>query len=214
VTPCWNVVGVRGDRSCEQLAEHVHCRNCPVYSSAARELLDRSSAAGDVAAATRHFAKAKADDQEIRQSLMIFLADGEWLALSAATVIEVAEMRPIHSLPHRRGGVVLGLTNVRGELLTCASLSRLLQSASAHAASQAATRKRLLVLRFGDLRVACPADDVHGLERVTARELSEVPATVSSASVRHTRAVLSWQGRTVGVIDELLLSSALRRSLS
>ena len=34
--------------------------------------------------------------------------------------------RLIHSLPHRRQGIVLGLVNVRGELLICVSLARLL----------------------------------------------------------------------------------------
>ena len=32
---CWNKIGVRGDGSCPELARHVHCRNCPVYSASA-----------------------------------------------------------------------------------------------------------------------------------------------------------------------------------
>src|SRR5262245_23179704 len=37
---CWRTIGVRGDHSCPELAEHVHCRNCPVYSAAALTVLD------------------------------------------------------------------------------------------------------------------------------------------------------------------------------
>ncbi|MFO6078862.1 hypothetical protein ACLBUY_12210, partial [Pseudomonas aeruginosa] len=41
VDDCWNRIGVHGDKSCERLAEHVHCRNCEVYAAAATYLLDR-----------------------------------------------------------------------------------------------------------------------------------------------------------------------------
>ncbi len=41
VDDCWNRIGVRGDKTCERLAEHVHCRNCPVHAAAANRLLDR-----------------------------------------------------------------------------------------------------------------------------------------------------------------------------
>ena len=32
---CWRRIGVAGDRTCPELAQHVHCRNCPVYAGAA-----------------------------------------------------------------------------------------------------------------------------------------------------------------------------------
>jgi len=35
---CWRRIGVSGDRSCPELAQHVHCRNCPVYAGAAQRL--------------------------------------------------------------------------------------------------------------------------------------------------------------------------------
>ena len=41
ITDCWNKIGVRGDSSCRELEEHVHCRNCPVHAAAAVALLDR-----------------------------------------------------------------------------------------------------------------------------------------------------------------------------
>jgi len=40
IDDCWNEIGVRGDRSCPRLKEHGHCRNCPVFSSAAAVRLD------------------------------------------------------------------------------------------------------------------------------------------------------------------------------
>ena len=43
---CWNKIGVRGDGSCPELERHAHCRNCPVYSAAAAQLLDAELPAG------------------------------------------------------------------------------------------------------------------------------------------------------------------------
>lgn len=40
-----NRIGIHGDRSCPLLEEHIHCRNCAVYSAAATRLLDRYSLA-------------------------------------------------------------------------------------------------------------------------------------------------------------------------
>ena len=42
------------------------------------------------------------------------------------TYEEIAERRSLHSLPHRRRGIVMGIVNIRGELLICASLGKLL----------------------------------------------------------------------------------------
>ena len=35
VDDCWNRIGIHGDKSCERLAAHVHCRNCEVHAAAA-----------------------------------------------------------------------------------------------------------------------------------------------------------------------------------
>ena len=35
IDDCWNRIGIYGDKSCPVLPEHIHCRNCSVYSAAA-----------------------------------------------------------------------------------------------------------------------------------------------------------------------------------
>ena len=46
IDDCWNRIGVGGDQTCEKLAEYIHCRNCPVYASAAQRNLQRAVGAG------------------------------------------------------------------------------------------------------------------------------------------------------------------------
>ena len=43
---CWNVIGVRGDRSCPELTTVVHCHHCPVFAAAGRTFLDAPSPPG------------------------------------------------------------------------------------------------------------------------------------------------------------------------
>jgi chemotaxis-related protein WspD len=207
---------VWGSRSCAELDVHIHCRNCPVYSDAAAALLDRPFPAELAIDEARHFGAPKAVDERETQSVVIFRIGPEWFALPTSVIAEVATHRVIHSVPHRRAGIVLGVVNVRGELLVCASLGRLLGLQSAGDPAPGSSRKRegrLLVLRRDDVRVALPADEVSGIQRFHAKDLKEVPSTVSKGATAHSRAVLAWSGHVVGLLDEQRLFGTLERSV-
>lgn len=217
IDDCWNRIGVRGDGSCPELSQYVHCRNCPVYSAGAAELLDTDAPASYFADRTAHFAEpAQAEEEGETRSVVIFRVASEWLALPTAVVIEVANLLPIHSLPHRPNGVVLGLASVRGELLVCVSLRQVVGAEPPAAAGHERRGKayqRLLVIRREAVRVVCPVDEVHGIHRFHPRELKEVPTTVARATVAYSTALLPWQGHAVGTLDDQLLFYTLKRSL-
>ena len=40
---CWNRIGVKGDASCPELANVVHCHNCPVFAAAGQQLFQRAA---------------------------------------------------------------------------------------------------------------------------------------------------------------------------
>ena len=213
---CWNRIGVRGDGSCPELKQYVHCHNCPVYSAGAAELLDADAPAGYFADRTAHFARPAHGVEGETRSVVIFRVASEWLALPTSVVIEVANLLPIHSLPHRPNGVVLGLASVRGELLVCVSLGQIIGTEPLTDASDGRRRtayRRLLVIRRETVRVVCPVDEVHGIHRFHPRELKEVPATVAKATSAYSTALLPWQGHSVGTLDDQLLFYTLKRSL-
>jgi len=217
IKDCWNTIGVRGDSSCKELVQHVHCRNCPVYSSAAAHLLDREPTADYIAHWTEQARQAKGLAEQAAISVLIFRIRSESLALPTKALTEIASLRPIHSLPHRRNGTVLGLANIRGELLVCLSLHEMLkvQTPSETVAEKAAdTRARLLVIQRDGMRAVCPVDEVHGIERVLERDLGPVPATVRGAAATYTRALLAWRKRTVGLLDEQVLFQGVTRSVA
>ncbi len=214
---CWNRIGVRGDGSCPELERHVHCSNCPVYSASAAQLLDADLPAGHLAEWTGHFSGAQKIEEAGTQSVVVFRIGAEWLALPTAVFKEVATLRAIHSLPHRRSGLVLGLANVRGTLLVCVSLGDLLgleKTAQSKKDQGRALHRRLLVISRESNRLAFPVDEVHGIHRCQPRELKEVPATVAKAAATYTKSVLAWQDRTVGCLDDQLLFYTLNRSLA
>jgi chemotaxis-related protein WspD len=212
---CWNDIGVQGDATCPELTKVVHCRNCPVHSRAALRLLDRPLLAGCRREWTEHFAQPKKIAAPVTGSALVFRIKGEWLALPTQAFQEVAEHRPVHSLPHRRQNSVLGLVNIRGELLVCVSLGRLLGlegRPAAHKPRQVFAR--LLVANWQGNRLVFPADEVRGIHRFQRSELKQPPVILAKSNLSYTQGLLTWQGRTVGFLDADQLFSSLNRSLT
>lgn len=217
ITDCWNKIGVRGDSSCPELEQYIHCRNCPVYSAAAVHLLDVEPPTGYMARWTEQVAQKNQLTEVATHSVVVFRVGAEWLALPTAVLKEVVSMRPIHSLPHRRSGVVLGLANIRGELLVCFSLQHALglePAAEPKREKLGAGAERLLVIERDGNRAVCPVEEVHGIARFHPGEVTPAPTTVAKSSTAHSRSVLTWQQRSVGLLDDQSLLHAVNRSLA
>lgn len=215
IQDCWNHSGVNGNRSCPELARHVHCHHCPVYSAAAMDFLDRPLPANYRQEWTEHFALEKRIATPAKTSVVIFRLGHEWLALPTQAFQEIAERRALHSLPHRRRGIVLGLVNVRGELLICAALNRLLQlDPTSLQERQIAIFDRLLVSDWQGQRFAFPVDEVHGVHRFHSADLRDPPATVARAELSCAAGVFPWRTHTVGLLNPEPLFATLNHNLT
>lgn len=189
-------------------------------ASAVAQLLGRAPDSQALRRATGEVA-AKADDlRSLTRSLFVFRLGGEWLGLPAAIVDEVLEPRAIHSLPHRREGLVRGLVNVRGQLTVCVALESLLQIDAARTDAQrspvnaaSVLSRRLVVLSLHDQRLAFESDEVHGAHRYDPALVGEVPGTVALASAAFSTGVLAMETRSVGLLDDGLVVSAINRRL-
>jgi chemotaxis-related protein WspD len=219
IAECWREIGVSGDRSCPELDEHLHCRNCPTHAQIARKLLDRPLPPGYRDEWTRHFARPdeKAPEGEEVDSVLIFRIGEEWLGLPAGICREIAEPRLVHSLPHRRSEAVRGIVNVRGELLICVSLPALLgigAAAATRGAERIAIFPRLVVTGEETRHVAFEVDEVHGLHGYRAHERGAVPATVGRAAASVVETMIPWNGRAVGCLDAKRLLDLIDRSIA
>lgn len=233
VDDCWNRIGTRGDKSCPKLVEHFRCLNCPVFAQAAARLLDRPFSDADLAESAAESAQATPpdllrgqvspgletsavpDDSTASHAALVFRIAEEWLALPAAALRQVDNIRPIHSLPHRRNRIVLGLVNIRGALTVAASLGELLHLDRTAGGKYAARNSyaRMLVAAHRGEAVAFPVDEVEGVVRFAADALLPVPTTLAHTSASHARGVLVWRERTVGLLDTDRVFESLARSL-
>jgi chemotaxis-related protein WspD len=213
---CWNRIGVRGDLSCPALTQHSHCRNCPTYAAAALTLLDRPMPADYRTERSLHLGEPASAAAETHAAF-IFRIAAEWFALPVPLLEEVANPRVVHSLPHRRNGIVIGLVDVRGELLICVSLSKLLgldETRAPEDAAQGAAYPRLVVIRHEGWRTVFPVSEVRGIHRFHERALKSVPATVAKGGSAYTKTILAWDGKSVGYLDEQLVVQTLNRSVA
>lgn len=212
---CWSQIGVEGNATCRELARHIHCRNCPVFSATALTLLDRPISADYRRERSDYYARTKQITRPAWLSLVIFRLAREWFALPALALQEVAEYRVIHSLPRRRSGLVLGLVNVRGELLICVSAGRLL-GVGPEAANlwQRKSFRRLLVTIWEGQRLVFPVDEAHGVERFSVDDIKASPANVARSSQTYTRGIFNWREEKIGLLEAQLFFDALNRNLS
>ncbi len=207
IDDCWNRIGVHGDKSCPLLAEHIHCRNCAVYSAAATRLLDRYTLQHD----DRDLAHAPLDTDIVTRSLLMFRLGEEWLGLTTRSLVEVAPFQPIHSLPHQRSRALLGVANVRGALVACLSLVELLDLEPGGAVvASARVMPRMLIVAAQGGPVVVPVDEVDGIHAIDERVLGAASQSVA----KYTRGVLKFKGRSLRWLDEEQLLSAMTRSLS
>jgi chemotaxis-related protein WspD len=215
--PCWSAIGVHGDQSCPELAAAIHCRNCGVFASAARDFLNRPAPSGYLADWSgclddeAAFTIDGSDTLRPGMGVVVFRLGPEWLALPAAVVVEVAPVRPVHRIPHRTSAILAGLVNLRGQLHLCASLHGLLGTAP-HAADSPRRRDgaaRMIVIRREAEAWVFTADSVVEVPHIPLDALQNVPATLANPAVSFSQSVFDWRGHSVGLLDAARLFDAL-----
>ncbi|MBC1237528.1 chemotaxis protein CheW [Nostoc sp. 2RC] len=222
---CWNFIGTGGDGSCPQLATHTHCRNCPVYSTAGRHLLERSIAENYRQEWTQLFAESRVSEQSshtTHMTVVIFRLQREWLALSAQVFKEMTLPSVIHTVPHRSNQIFRGLVNIRGELLLCVSFSHLLNLEVADtvvpALSPVVYSRMVVVEKAGNPWVFA-VDELYGVHRFDGDKLQDAPKSMSLATQTYTKGLFHWQpasqerSLSVSYLDDELLFSTLARKV-
>jgi chemotaxis-related protein WspD len=218
---CWNQMGVMGDRSCGELQSVIHCHDCPVYALVGESLLERepphnyvdewitilAETTTEAKAAENHGAATLA---EAVISTMIFRLGNQKLAMPVRVLQEVTHPCLIQPLPHRSNELFLGLVNIRGETLLCASLSNLLSLESAEASSSS---KRMIVAGQREEKWVFPVDEVYGTYRFHLSELRDAPIVITKAAESYTQGVIHWEKDKVNYLDSELLFYTLNHKI-
>ena len=208
---CWNKIGVSGDQSCPELDKYVHCRNCPVFGSAARSFFHRPAPVEYL----REWATLLAQPADVgsvdQAGMLTFRLGIEWLAIDILAAVEVTSIRPVHRVPHRTNAIFAGLINLRGQLHPCVSLHGLLGVDPIDPTTNPPIAPRLVLIRKDGETWAFAADEVAGVQQIVRSDFQNVPSTLSNPAGSYSRAVFGWGHRSVNVLDEPRLFLALRR---
>jgi len=226
---CWNQIGVMGDRSCSELKTVIHCHDCPIFASVGDSLLEREPPANYVEEWIKILAETTSDAEEaeinraiIRTeeaiSIMIFRLGNQKLALPVRILQEITHPCLIQPLPHRSNELFLGLVNIRGETLLCASLSNLLnlesiESNPAPLAQSVNHPQRMMVAGQREEKWVFPVDEVYGTYRFHLSELRDAPVVITKAAEAYTQGVIHWDGEKVNYLDSELLFYTLNHKI-
>ena len=214
-TGCWSRIGVAGDRSCELLAQHAHCRNCGEYAGAAQQHLARPVDAAYLRDWAEHFRAPEVAKERLDASAVVFRIGREWLALPTAMFVRIAPSAAPHKVPHRTNPGLRGIVNIAGRLYPCVALSDVLGIAEDGGSSRAGrhTFARLLLVQWEDQAYALPVADLHGIVRYASARVQAPAATINKGLLRFLTGVLPEQDLRIGCLDVALVGHQLARTL-
>jgi len=212
---CWVSQGIWGTKTCEQLAVHYHCSYCPQYKAAAANLLDQPIPETHLSERTEYYGRPRESARKQTGSILVFRLGKEWFGIPPHCVQEVTAPRKIHSIPHRPTRILLGVANIRGELLLCISLSEFL---GIKVEDQSNDKSRLyprwLVINHEGRRLVFPSNEVQEIIHYSESDLLPLPATLEKGAIHFTHGMLLWHYNMVGCLDMQRLFSALIQHLS
>ena len=206
VDNCWNTRGVWSnvDDKCEQLVEHVHCRNCPVFSNEGKRVLDRLAPVGYLKDWRQTLAVKKKDQAIGTQSVLVFRVSDEWFALPAVCLHEIAEKRSIHRIPRNINTDIAGVVNIGGEVRICYSLKSILgindQCEAENKNKSVATGRFIVALLAGQYYVFF-ADQISELSLYNSGDVLPVPATLKYKGKNFISGVIRHNKNNVAVLD-------------
>ena len=212
---CWNRIGVAGDRSCDALAQHAHCRNCGEYAHAAQQHLARPVDDAYLRDWAEHFRAPQVEKERLDSSAVVFRIGREWLALPTAMFVRVAPQTTPHRVPHRARQGLRGIVNIAGRLYPCVGLSDVLGISEDGGASRDGrhTFARLLLVQWEDQAYALPVADLHGIVRYASARVQPPAATINKGLLRFLTGVLPEGDLQVGCLDVALVGHQLARTL-
>jgi chemotaxis-related protein WspD len=132
---------------------------------------------------------------------LLFSMGGEIAALPAKALRRVTPAARAVPIPHRTTGILRGVCNIRGELVLCADLHRLLGLPERAGADASGDSRRMVVVGPAENCWAFEVDELMGIESADPGAFREAPVTVARSIADFTSGVTEFGGRCVTVLD-------------
>lgn len=214
---CWKTIGVWGSEEprCPKLEEVIHCRNCDHFTQAGRNLLERELPEEYQSEWGQIFSVKKIDVPVGTIALVIFRIEDEWLSLPAKLFAEIVDLRPVHTLPHKRNPVLLGLVNIHGEIQICVSLKDLIGLDLKEGNEPTGKKEQAFMMMVikNDERWVFPVNEISEIYHIHPDILQNVPVSVSKSKSAFSKGIFKWKNRNVAFLDDELLFYTLRRNI-
>ncbi len=199
------------------MPEQVHCRNCPTYRQAGRELLNRPMPGGYRAELTQRLAvpPEAAANGELR--LLVFRVASVWLALPSACFEATLAPVPVVPVPLRSNRHFLGLVNIRGELQLCFTLEHLLGPDPDEPVAPSGSVQvfpRLLLVNLRSQRWAFPVDEVLGTLEPSRTALDNPPPNLARPGQQLVAALFRAEGLRIKLLDGERLAALFQEALA
>lgn len=215
---CWNSIGVWGTvmPRCPKLEQFTHCHNCDVFHAASLGAYERAIPEDYRVEWTEVLAGHKETVITDARTVIVFRIGDEWVAIATNLCKEISRVMKVHRLPHNKSQILKGVVNHGGEIRICFSLGSLLGIAKAE---QLFTDEfytvyaRMIVMDVEGRNYVFPVSEIKGLLQYREAELATLPDTFLTSSASYMSGVIKWDDKTVGCLDEALLTSALERSI-
>lgn len=170
-----------------------------------QRLLDRPVSDSDLAAGAERAARPAVPPEGVTIGLLLFKLGDEVAALPAKFLQRVTPWARPTPIPHRTTALVRGVCNIRGELVLCADLHRLLglpdRATQARAREGESDARRMVVIGPPDAPWVFEVDGLVGVDRTAAARIQSPPVTVEYAIPVYTTGIAEIGGRLVTVLD-------------
>lgn len=213
ILDCWNRIGVFGDSTCKELKEHIHCRNCPVFSNAGRNLLQRAHPDNYLIEWQKSLSVSKTQEQVSFLSVIIFRVENEWFAFETIVLKEVAENNKIVKLPHSKNKSLTGIVNVRGEIQLCFSLKEFFELTDIPDKKGMKENPRILVADALGYKWVFPVNEVLSIVKIEKTNIKDVPVNLEKYNKNYLRGMFTHEDKSVGILDPDLLFNSLKRTV-
>jgi chemotaxis signal transduction protein len=174
-------------------------------ASAILRLLDRPIGPTELDAGTTLAARPVDAGRGQAVRLLLFRIGEESAAIPAKQLRRVTPLARPSPIPHRSSRVLRGICNIRGEIVLCADLHRLLglpDRAAATAPQEAsADPRRMVVIGPPDNSWAFEVEALLGVENVDPASFRAPPVTVEYSLGHFTLGVTEIGGRCVTILD-------------
>lgn len=156
-----------------------------------------------------------AEDFPSGHSVVIFRIANEWLALPSHSILEITHSSHIHKLPHTNSPILLGISNVHGELLITISMQTFLDlpAPTKPIEENAQQSARSIVLEKNKEAILFPVHEIHGITFIPPTSIAPPPLSTSKAGKNFFIGIFSLNNTLIGLLDDSAIMDAINLTL-